>query len=171
MTHSRSKKTNLQCKSGTENRCCGILMWGYFSPQNTKILSFMWWRQDVQLVPSLRSPPLSLAPIFHLWNTGPWSVNLAQGLWTCSQKNGPLAKPRLHQQKTLQLSFCPVHTLSTQHWRMQEEAYNMCPPSDLMWQLFLCKTTFLLLGVVLLQGDTWGFFPMLLNWDNRRVQH
>lgn len=34
-------------------------MWGYFSPQETGTLSFMWWRQDAQLAPSLRSPMAS----------------------------------------------------------------------------------------------------------------
>lgn len=47
--HSHKDKQKLQGKSGTENRCCDTLVWGYFSPQETGMLSFMWWRQDVHL--------------------------------------------------------------------------------------------------------------------------
>ena len=54
--HSPKVKQKPQGKSGTENRCCDTLAWGYFGPWETGTVSFMWWRQEAKLSPSLRSP-------------------------------------------------------------------------------------------------------------------
>lgn len=166
--HSRKDKQKLQGKSGAENRCCDTLVWGCFSQQETGLLSFMWWGQDVHLALSLcslisspqlppskpRSLPLQEATFSPVCETGRGETGRRPQPW-----NGVLSKaPPAPTQTSRALSTCSW--LSPWHagrgcgtWLCPGTWCDTCSP---------CRATFLLCGVVLLQGDTLGLFPVLL---------
>lgn len=174
--HAHKDKQKLQGKSGTEIRCCDTLVWGYFSPQECEALC----GEDRMCICLCPYAPWSPARTSHLQShslslsrkpcaalhvkLGERQQQEATALH-CSQERGPQQSP------TCTNTDLPSwgSALCTCPWLSPRQAGRECKPwlCPVTWcdrSCSLCKATFLLHGVVLLQGDTLGFFPIPLSY-------